>query len=111
MSTGTYAVRLTLFTDPSYEREMNTFSARMSAGSEMYFQVAMESPNATMAIYLEICYGRPFFSSDNNEKYMFIRDKLVYSLLQFSNMVNIIGSYPNSAFHKYAFATELNLHL
>lgn len=75
ISYGTFAVRLTLFTDPTFETEMNSLSARLSPGSEMYFEVSMEAPNVSMAMYLEFCYGKPFFSSDKDERFIFIKNK------------------------------------
>ena len=76
IASGTFPVRLTLFTDASYQKEMNAVSARtISASSLMYFQVAMETPDASLVMSLEICYAKPLFSSDSSERYIFIRNK------------------------------------
>ena len=75
LSTGTYSVRLKLYTNELFNQEMDFTNARMNPGSELFFQVGMESPNASVAIYLETCYGKPFFSTDARERYTFIKDE------------------------------------
>eukprot|EP00112_Aurelia_sp_Birch-Aquarium-sp1_P009834 Seg2133.4 transcript_id=Seg2133.4/GoldUCD/mRNA.D3Y31 product="ZP domain-containing protein" protein_id=Seg2133.4/GoldUCD/D3Y31 len=74
ISTGTYSVRLKLYTNEFFNQEMDFTNARMNPGSELFFQVGMEAPNASVAIYLETCYGKPFFSTDARERYTFIKD-------------------------------------
>eukprot|EP00794_Sanderia_malayensis_P003252 gene3252-3733_t len=74
ISSGTYGVRLMLFSDATFNRQMDSANARFNPGSNMFFQVSIDTPNIKLVLYLELCYGRPLFASHDNERYTFIKD-------------------------------------
>ncbi|XP_065666322.1 ZP domain-containing protein isoform X3 [Hydra vulgaris] len=71
MAFGNYNVTIDQYKDATFN-EKKLDSVTFDSNADMYFQVSILGEVFNLALYLDECFGSPFYRSNNKEKFTFI---------------------------------------